>query len=152
MSIAERSSKIANVNNHYLLDSWAILALLYEEEPAAGRVEELLQQAADGQATLFLSVINLGEVFYIFGRRRGVSPAEKVVAKIKQLPIRILPVDEKRVLTAAGYKVKYSISYADAFAAAAAAELEATLVTGDPELLALAGQVQLESLHRSSKM
>lgn len=139
------------MSNLYLLDSWAILALLYEEEPAAGRVEELLQQAADGQATLFLSVINLGEVFYIFGRRRGVDPAENVVARIKQLPIRILHVDEERVLAAAGYKIKYAISYADAFAAAAAAELEATLVTGDPELLALAGRVQLESLHRSPK-
>lgn len=138
------------MSNPYLLDSWAILALLYEEEPAADRVEELLQQAADGQATLFLSVINLGEVFYIFGRRQGVDPAENVVAKIKQLPIRILSVDEERVLTAAAYKIKYSISYADAFAAAAAVELEATLVTGNPELLALAGEVQLEPLNRSA--
>ena len=152
MSIAGRSSKIADVSNHYLLDSWAILALLYEEEPAADRVEELLQQAADGQVSLFLSVINLGEVFYIFGRRRGVNAAENVVAKTKQLPIRILPVDEERVLAAAAYKMKYSISYADAFAAAAAVELKATLVTGDPELLALAGEVQLEPLHRSPKM
>ena len=38
-----------------------------------------------------------------------------------------------RVLAAAQIKTQYPISYADAFAVALAQELNATIVTGDPE-------------------
>lgn len=47
------------MNNLYLLDSWAMLALLYRENPATDRVVQLLHQAADGQAHSLLSLINL---------------------------------------------------------------------------------------------
>ena len=40
----------------------------------------------------------------------------------------------KRVLAAADIKAQHRVSYADAFAAATAEELTATLVTGDPEM------------------
>jgi len=136
------------VTHHYLLDSWAILALLNKEEPAAARIEQLLRQAAGGQAQLTLSVINMGELVYIFGRKHGSDAAEKLVSYLKQLPIHILSVDEHRVLTAARFKMTHAVSYADAFAAVAAIELQAMLVTGDPELLALDQEIEIESLTR----
>jgi predicted nucleic acid-binding protein len=49
------------------------------------------------------------------------------------LPILITDVDEKRVLCAAHIKANHAISYADAFAAALAKELDAPVVTGHPE-------------------
>lgn len=136
------------MTHHYLLDSWAILALLNKEEPAAARIEQLLRQAAGGQAQLTLSVINMGELVYIFGRKHGSDAAEKLVSYLKQLPIHILSVDEHRVLTAARFKMTHAVSYADAFAAVAAIELQAMLVTGDPELLALDQEIEIESLTR----
>jgi len=42
-------------------------------------------------------------------------------------------VNEQRVLAAAHIKAHYPLSYADAFAVALAQELDATVVTGDPE-------------------
>lgn len=136
------------MNSRYVLDSWALLAFIYEENPAASRIETLLAQAADGNAYLTLSLINLGEIFYIFGRRRGKTAAEQLLAYVKNLPVHILPVDEARVLAAARFKMAHSLAYADAFAAAAAAELAATLVTGDPELLALSSELKIEKLSR----
>ena len=99
-----------------------------------------------------LSVINFGEVYYIFGRERGADAAKKLVSGVKQLPIQILPVDERRVLTAAQYKMTNPISYADAFAVAAAAELDAVLLTGDPELFALDGEIKIERLYHSPEV
>ena len=96
-----------------------------------------------------LSLMNLGEVFHITGRRRGQAVAEQLLTRIKQLPIHILAVDEARVLAAARLKLSYRLAYANAFAAAAAAELDAALLTGDPELLALAPVFQIEPLARS---
>jgi predicted nucleic acid-binding protein len=137
------------VNNRFQLDSWALLAFLYREEPAADRVEHLLREAAAGRVRLLLSVVNLGEVFYIFGRRHGETAADHAVAEIKNLPINVLQVDEDRVMAAARLKMRHSVSYANAFAAATAEEFGAILLTGDPELLALKSDLQIEQLERA---
>lgn len=139
------------MNNRFLLDSWALLAWLYTEKPASDRIQKLIDDAADGNVQLLLSVINFGEVYYIFGRERGADAAKKLASGVKQLPIQILPVDEHRVLAAAQYKITHPISYADAFAVAASAELDTVLLTGDPELFALDGEIKIERLYRSPK-
>lgn len=54
-----------------VLDAWAILAYLQGEEPATTRVREVLQQAEARQVELFVSLINIGEVFYSVLRRYG---------------------------------------------------------------------------------
>lgn len=136
------------MNNRFLLDSWAILALLFEERPAAEQIQQLLDLAADGRARLFLSVINLGEVFYIVARRHGGPVAEEIVDRMRHLPIHVLAATEPRVMMAARFKAKRAISYADAFAVSAAVELDAALVSGDPEILALK-DLQLEPLTRN---
>jgi predicted nucleic acid-binding protein len=137
------------VNNRYLLDSWALLAWLYEEEPAASRIEQLLHDAIEHRNQLMLPVINLGEVYYIFGRARGEAAADELITYLKKLPLQILPVNERKVMTAAQYKMRHAISYADAFAAAEAKAQNAVLLTGDPELFALDGEIEIEQLYRS---
>ena len=137
------------MNAKYLLDSWAILAYLKKESPADQRVLELLEKARDGKVLLFLSVINLGEIYYIVGRARGEDTAQYILEEIKRLPIEILPVDETDVLAAARWKMQYPMAYADAFAASAAQDLQAILLTGDPELLALKDLLEIEILKRS---
>jgi hypothetical protein len=44
----------------------------------------------------------------------------------------------------------YTVSYADAFAAATAEKLKAVLVSGDPEFKQLEGRILLEMLTRTS--
>lgn len=139
------------MNNRFVLDSWALIALLNKEQPASDQVEEYLQQAADGDAFLALSIINLGEIYYIVGRSRGNDAADALLGQIKRLPLQIIRADEQRVLAAARLKMAHTIAYADAFAAATAIELDATLLTGDPELFNLADQVKVQQLHRDKK-
>ena len=97
------------MNNRFVLDSWALIALLNKEQPASAEVENLLQKAADGQAFLALSIINLGEIFYIVGRNRGSRSADDFLERIKQLPILFVPADEPHILAAARLKMNHTI-------------------------------------------
>ena len=80
-----------------------------------------------------LSLINLGEVIYNTGRELGDDRAREILDDIMLLPIEFAEVSRTRVLAAAQIKTQYPISYADAFAVSLAQELNATIVTGDPE-------------------
>ena len=139
------------MNSRFVLDSWALIALLNKEQPASTEVEELLQKAAEGQAFLALSIINLGEIYYIVGRSRSSQAADDFLDRVKQLPIQLIQADEPRVLAAARLKMAHAIAYADAFAAAAAMELNAVLLTGDPEFSKLESHLQIQQLQRDEK-
>ena len=134
----------------FLLDSWAVLAYLKKEAPADERVVALLEQARKGNAKLLISVINVGEVYYSVGRVRGEDFAEQILEEIRLLPVEILPANDEIVFAAARWKMKYPLSYADAFAAASTEQYKATLLSGDPELLALRDKLMVEALSRGS--
>jgi predicted nucleic acid-binding protein len=137
------------VSTLVVLDAWAVLAFLQGEEPAASRVRHLFHEAHGQEVELFLSIINLGEVVFRVGKVRGKEEAEVILARIRRLPITIVPASDDAVWAAVWYKMHHAISYADAFALATAASLGATLATGNPELVQLAGQVPMEKLERS---
>jgi hypothetical protein len=90
-----------------------------------------------------MTLINLGEVAYILERDRGVATADSVFADLLaeqrpggSPPIRWIPVDHALVRSAASLKARGRLSYADAFAAAAAGLLGCPVMTGDPEFAA----------------
>ena len=129
----------------FVLDTFAWLAYL-QDEPAAARVERVLEQAAKEKRPVFVSIINLGEVLYIIERRGGVSKAQAALALIRQLPIEILPADEPAVFAAAHIKANHALSYADAFTVAEAIRQNAQLLTGDPEFKSVEHLVKVEWL------
>jgi len=122
-----------------------MLAFLDGEQGTA-RVHAVLQSAQQGRAQVCMSVINLGEVLYIVERERGLPLAQQVLAAIEQLPITLLEATRERVLAAAHLKACHRISYADAFAVAAAQELPGSVLTGDPEFAAVEKLVRVEWL------
>jgi predicted nucleic acid-binding protein len=111
------------------LDSWAVLRLLEGSEPVASRVQDLLDEQQP-----VMSWLNLGEVLYVVSRDQDRSEGEQVLRDLRPLLRLDLPT-ERRVLEAARLKAEYPMAYADAFAAATALAHDATLWTGDPELL-----------------
>jgi len=115
-----------------VLDSFAVLAYL-QAEKGAQQVKELLHQAANGQLSVQMTVINLGEVYYITSRVYGQERAEEVLAMLKHLPIKLVVADEELTLEASRIKAKHPLSYADAFAVALAQRHGVSVVTGDPE-------------------
>ena len=69
----------------YVLDSFALLAY-FGNEPGAETVEQLLRQAQDETVTLHLSLVNLGEVYYITQRERGQDVALATLASLINCP------------------------------------------------------------------
>ena len=129
----------------YVLDAFALLAYL-RGEPGAERVRDLLLRARSGEARLYLSLVNYGEVLYISERQGGRPAAEEAIRIIDHLPLEIVPADRDLTFAAAHLKARYPISYADAFAAALAQKLGAVLVTGDPEFRKVEAVVEIEWL------
>jgi predicted nucleic acid-binding protein len=116
----------------YVLDSFSLLAY-FGAEPGESQVKAVLARAAAGQVVTYLSVINLGEIAYITEREQGASAARRALAAIDQLPIKIVEADRRMALAAAHVNAQNPISYADAFAVALAQQMQATILTGDPE-------------------
>ena len=106
-------------------------------------VVTLLEAARDQTATLYLSLINAGELYYILHRQRGAAAAQAMLENLREIPILLANATEERIFAAARLKATHRISYAYAFAAALAQELGATLVTGDPEFKAVEPSVAL---------
>ncbi|MBP1912208.1 type II toxin-antitoxin system VapC family toxin [Thermococcus stetteri] len=128
-----------------VLDSYAILTYIADED-GADKVEEYLSLARAGKAELYMNVVNLGEIYYILARRKGVEVANLSVALFKEEPIKFVSVDGRLSLLAGRIKAFHRLSYADAFAVATAIDLNATLVTGDEEFKAVEDNVRIEWL------
>ena len=125
-----------------VLDSWAIMAYL-EDEPAAERVADIIADANEDGTPLLMTVVNLGEVWYIIAREASEAEAERSVTEIRHLGIAIVDADWALVREAAGFKAKHKMSYADGFVAALAKQKKAHLVTGDHEFAALEPDIQI---------
>jgi uncharacterized protein len=131
----------------YVLDSFAMLAY-FGAEAGGAAVRVLLEGARDRQAVLGMSMINAGELYYILHRERGVDQAEAALGDLRALPITLYAATDERIVAAARLKAQHPVSYADAFAATLAQELNALLVTGDPEFKAVEPQVGVMWLPR----
>lgn len=125
------------------LDSWAVIAWLREEEPATARVQEALKSDP------VMSWINAGEVFYMTHRRRGPGYAERVLDSLR-LGVRLDVPTPQRVMEAASIKARYPMSYADAFLCATALAHDATILTGDDEILNASGAWRAEDIRVES--
>ena len=126
----------------YVLDSWAVIAYL-EDEPSAEQVEELIATAHEEQIPIYMSVVNVGEVWYTLAREVSEEEANAGVKMLSDLRIQFENVDWELTQEAARFKSQNKMSYADAFAAALANVKRADLVTGDNEFKPLDGQIKL---------
>ena len=137
------------------LDSFALLAWL-QDEPGAAVVEGYLDRAAQERSfACFVSIVNLGEVYYRIVRTRGPDAADgfwKLVFR-GHLPVKPVQATRNRVLNAARLKGAYALAYADAFAIQVALERRVPLVTGDPEIRAVEERegLKVEWLERRPK-
>jgi predicted nucleic acid-binding protein len=120
-----------------VLDAWAIMAWLKGQQPAADRVRTLLDEAGHRQRKLAMNIVNLGEVFYLCVKAKDQAYGHSVLEALRPRLMKISASDDL-VMLAATLKSRNAISYADAFAAATAVLREAPLMTGDPELKAMA--------------
>lgn len=124
----------------HCLDSWAILAWLDGEEPAASLVQELVERSHPS-----VSWINLVEVEYRLRRDHGPEEAGATLADLRELLDEELP-GIARMRAVAALKAEHAIALADCFAVATAAASRSTLLTGDPEIVERSASLPCEVL------
>lgn len=125
----------------YVLDTSALLTLM-DDEAGAERVEAILRQE---QVILPFPV--LLEAYYISLQEQSEATANRRYALMRNLPtVEVWEMDEPTLLTAARFKARFRVSFADALIAAFATQHQATLVHKDPEFETLKEHVQQELL------
>lgn len=122
-----------------VLDAWAVLALM-RGEPASGRVRKAIERG-----NCCISAVNLGEGYYSLVRSDGSACARASIERLQRV-VRTHDPDWPLVRAAAELKARGGLSYADAFCIATAQRLDAPLLTGDPEILVLADEVEMVDL------
>ena len=127
----------ARTADRRVLGSHALLVAL-EREPGWERVRAVLRHGEP-----WMTLVNLGEVVYIVERNSGTAVADAVFADLLaderpdgSRPTQFVPIDRGLVRSAASLKAAGGLSYADAFAAAAARRMGCPVLTGDLELRA----------------
>jgi len=129
----------------FVLDSFALMAL-FQGESGADRVEKILEQRDAGEVGVFMSIVNLGEVIYTMQIRYGLKAAQESLSAVDQSPIDVVLADRPLTLAAARLKASTGLGYADCFAAALAQQLDATIVTGDPDFQRVEDLIAIEWL------
>lgn len=128
-----------------VLDSWAVLAYLEDENPGK-QVAEILATAHEHGSSLLMTTINAGEVWYILAREVSETEAERAITDLKRLGIQFVDADWNLTRLAAGFKARHRMSYADCFAAALAKEHRTDLVTGDKEFKQVESEIRIHWL------
>ncbi|MDR1159512.1 MAG: type II toxin-antitoxin system VapC family toxin [Syntrophomonadaceae bacterium] len=121
---------------NYIFDACALISLI-KNEAAFDQVNGLLARAAAGEISIFMSIINLVEVYYGFLRDMGEQAADEIMSDAADLPITVIDTISGAVYReAARFKADYPMSLADAFLCACAKALHAVIVTKDDEIKA----------------
>ncbi len=120
------------MKNSYVFDSYAVLAF-FRNEPGGQEVKQLLLKAVLDQYTIWMSVVNAGEVYYMTKRKENATKAALAWEQLHQLPIIFTDVTLELALNAAILKADFKLSYADSIAASLSIQQKAILVTGDAE-------------------
>src|SRR5450432_3304140 len=104
------------MTGNVVFDSFALIAY-FKNEKGSAFISDLFSQLVLGERVGSISVINVGEIFYMLHRKAGPSEAEKALNVLYTLPIIIVNADIELAHKAALLKARFPISYADAFAA-----------------------------------
>lgn len=128
---------------NYVFDSYAVFTYL-EGEPGAEKIADILKNALADRCKIFMSIINVGEVYYIVMREQGKNAAQLYLKTIERYPIIFENAEKEITLEAAEIKAFNKLSYADSFAAALAMRQKAKLVTGDKEFNCLKNKISIE--------
>jgi len=125
-----------------VLDAYALMAF-FEDEQGADLVRGLISKAEEGGSDLWMSVVNLGEVWYSIARTNSPATADQYIQEIEGMAIEIVDADWQLTRQAAAFKTSGKLSYGDCFAAALAKVNKAELVTGDKEFKSLEAEIKI---------
>ena len=125
----------------WLFDTSALLALR-DNEAGAERVAVLLKGSALGEQRCCGCFMSLMEIYYRVWKDESAPAGHQAYRNCLALPVEWIHESPALLERAASVKATHSLSLADAWIAASALELAATLVHKDPEFENLPGLIE----------
>jgi predicted nucleic acid-binding protein len=126
----------------YVLDANVAVSFLINT-PGAEAAEVIFNEAGKGEAELFMSAMQIGEIYYTILRKGGAQEARRAVGVLEHIGVQILPLDQDRIIAAAQLKHETGLAIADAVAAATALGLNCQLVTSDKDFKRVEKKVKI---------
>jgi predicted nucleic acid-binding protein len=115
----------------YVFDACALIAL-FKKEQGADKVKALLDNALDGQDLIYMSTVNLIEVYYGFYREMKKEQAGLILEQIYKMPIHFIDAIDKPIIDEASrLKALYYIPLGDAIGLASAVIINGAFVSSD---------------------
>ncbi|NIQ06707.1 MAG: type II toxin-antitoxin system VapC family toxin [Candidatus Korarchaeota archaeon] len=112
----------------YLFDTMALITF-FNDETGADFVEKALKEVEQGETEGFISALTLTELYYLYSQEEGEDVARERVEQVR-VNLQVVSIDERIALKAGEYKKK-SVPIADAFIAASAHSINASVMTND---------------------
>ena len=135
------------MRKNYVLDANAVFDYL-QQGPGAGTLDRLFHEAFRQEATVIISVVTLGEVFYLLWRNKGEGKAHETISNFRSFPLRIFDVDLALALKAGELKARQKLPYVDSIVASLALDQQATIVTSDRDFEKLGRRISVLWLPR----
>jgi predicted nucleic acid-binding protein len=130
----------------FVIDSSAMLRHI-DDEAGADRVEAIIQTWLREGAVGQIPAVQWGEIAGILRKRSGALEQERVLDRLKQIDLQVVPASAERAVRAAELRIDRKISYADAFALELAMDSpDHVLVTADYDFKAVADLARIEFL------
>ncbi len=134
--------KRSGKKDKYILDSSAFIAL-FEDEEGAEIVQNLLEEARNGNIVVFASFVSYTEIFYVTYQEEGEEEACRRINLMNELAMTRIDSSHELGIKAGKLKAIHRISFADAWVAATALMLDATLVHKDSEFEVLEDELEM---------
>jgi predicted nucleic acid-binding protein len=117
----------------YVLDSWALLGYL-EDEQSASVVGEVIGAAQTSKQGLYLTAVTAGEVWSILAKEWSATEADRAIAELQHLGLQLVDVTWALAAKAAELRTKSKMPWLECLNVALAIERKAELLSGDREL------------------
>jgi predicted nucleic acid-binding protein len=130
----------------FVLDSSAVIRH-HDDEAGADRVEAILEACARGFGEMCISAVQWGEIAGVMRKRLGASTQKRVLQRLSEVDLNIVPASAERAVRAAELRVDRKLPYADAFALDLAMDSpDHILVTADYDFKAVSDLARIEFL------
>lgn len=127
--------------DQFILDACAMLAYLNNEE-GVEIIGEVLERGNRNEARIFITAMDLAEIFHIVLKKEGRDKALKTILLIKNLPVECVGLDEALLMLAGEIRVQFPLTLGDALVAAVAKTKKAKIITGDKDFKDLEKEIE----------
>ena len=126
----------------FVIDACAMLAYLNNEDGSTV-IEEVLQKGQRQEAKVFLTAMDLAEIYHVILKEEGREKAIKVMVLIRNLPLERVGLDESLLMMAGEIRLQHPLTLGDALVAAVAKSMKAKIITGDRDFKKLEKELDI---------